>query len=86
MTDHPLIRPYSPPELPAPGTPRRGSVTTPIRRCLGVTRTPQAGAADELVLVLQRADGALHCLSMDYATAAAAMLALRCEITAVETP
>ena len=59
---------------------QRPSVDLPIRRCLGVTLSPSRDEADRVGVVLQKADGGLHILTMDYPTALAIALAIRADI------
>ncbi len=49
-----------------------------IRRCLGLTTAPDGPRP--VHLVLQRADGGLHVLQLDYPTALAISLAIRADI------
>lgn len=60
--------------------PRAPSVEVPIRKCLGVSHAPNRPPDARVGLVLQRADGALHVLTMDVATALAVALAIRADV------
>jgi hypothetical protein len=56
-------------------------VTVPIRRCFGLTR-PEIGAGPDVALVLQRADGKMHVLTMERPTTLAMAMAIRADIPA----
>lgn len=69
-----------PEHVTGPTAPRAPTVTVPIRHCLGIARSPATDPSETWSVVLQRADGGLHVLTMDIATAVAIALAVRADI------